>query len=184
VARAEHADAAAAVARGLVGDHLGDVQAGHGQVGPWPLQGHVGGVVRADEEVRPGGGQPRHAHRQGGPDRVMVAGVPGGHAAGQGDAVHGHVGVVVGAEPGEPLLAEGAEAQRRPLGAVGEDAKVPQLHDRLHSTMPVPAGARPPDPGRRLEEAARWFAVQARQLGADPSTALDRVREALDAFPG
>jgi GntR family transcriptional regulator len=40
-----------------------------------------------------------------------------------------------------------------------------------------------PQVERRLEEAARWFAVQARQLGADPSTALDRARQALDAFP-
>jgi DNA-binding transcriptional regulator YhcF (GntR family) len=44
--------------------------------------------------------------------------------------------------------------------------------------------AETPDPRHRLEEAARWFAVQARQLGADPSTALDRAREALDAIPG
>jgi GntR family transcriptional regulator len=47
-----------------------------------------------------------------------------------------------------------------------------------------PAAAQTPDPRHRLEEAARWFAVQARQLGADPSTALDRAREALDAIPG
>jgi GntR family transcriptional regulator len=44
------------------------------------------------------------------------------------------------------------------------------------------AAAEAPDPGRRLEEAARWFAVQARQLGADPATALDRARAALEAL--
>jgi DNA-binding transcriptional regulator YhcF (GntR family) len=47
-----------------------------------------------------------------------------------------------------------------------------------------PAAAVPgPDLGRRLEEAARWFAVQASQLGADPATALARARDALDALP-
>ena len=44
------------------------------------------------------------------------------------------------------------------------------------------APAQAPDPGPRLEEAARWFAVQARQLGADPTTALDQARAALDAL--
>jgi GntR family transcriptional regulator len=39
-----------------------------------------------------------------------------------------------------------------------------------------------PDLRARLEEAARWFAVQASQLGADPSVALDRARQALDAL--
>jgi GntR family transcriptional regulator len=45
-----------------------------------------------------------------------------------------------------------------------------------------PAAAHAPDLGRRLEEAARWFAVQARQLGADPATALARARDALDGL--
>jgi GntR family transcriptional regulator len=45
-----------------------------------------------------------------------------------------------------------------------------------------PAAAQAPDLGRRLEEAARWFAVQARQLGADPATALARARDALDGL--
>ena len=40
----------------------------------------------------------------------------------------------------------------------------------------------PPYYSRRLEEAARWFAVQTRQLGVDPATALDRARQALDAI--
>ena len=44
------------------------------------------------------------------------------------------------------------------------------------------AAAHRPDLGARLEEAARWFAVQASQLGADPSVALDRARHALDAL--
>jgi DNA-binding transcriptional regulator YhcF (GntR family) len=44
------------------------------------------------------------------------------------------------------------------------------------------AAVQPSDLGRRLEEAARWFAVQASQLGADPSTALARARDALDAL--
>jgi len=44
------------------------------------------------------------------------------------------------------------------------------------------AAVQPPDLGRRLEEAARWFAVQASQLGADPATALARARDALDAL--
>jgi hypothetical protein len=44
------------------------------------------------------------------------------------------------------------------------------------------AAAQAPDLGRRLEEAARWFAVQARQLGADPATALARARDALDGL--
>ena len=54
--------------------------------------------------------------------------VPGGHALCQGDAVEGHVRVLVGAEPPEPLPAEGEEAQRGPFRAVREDPKVP--HDR------------------------------------------------------
>jgi DNA-binding transcriptional regulator YhcF (GntR family) len=44
------------------------------------------------------------------------------------------------------------------------------------------AGPQSSDLGRRLEEAARWFAVQASQLGADPATALARARDALDAL--
>ena len=44
------------------------------------------------------------------------------------------------------------------------------------------AAVQPSDLGRRLEEAARWFAVQASQLGADPATALARARDALDAL--
>jgi GntR family transcriptional regulator len=46
------------------------------------------------------------------------------------------------------------------------------------------AAVQSPDLGRRLEEAARWFAVQASQLGADPATALARARDALDALAG
>ena len=45
-----------------------------------------------------------------------------------------------------------------------------------------PAAAQTPDPRHRLEEAARWFAVQARQLGADSATALARARDALDGL--
>ena len=45
-----------------------------------------------------------------------------------------------------------------------------------------PAAAKEPQVERRLEEAARWFAVQASQLGADPATALARARDALDAL--
>jgi hypothetical protein len=55
----------------------------------------------------------------------VVLGVPGGHAAGQGDAVQGHVGMLVGAEPGEAFLTERPEAQGGAFGAVGEDAEVP-----------------------------------------------------------
>ena len=42
-----------AVAGGLVGDRLGDVQAGEREVGSGLFQGHVRGVVRAGEESAP-----------------------------------------------------------------------------------------------------------------------------------
>lgn len=55
-------------------------------------------------------------------------------------------------------------------------------HGTFVRDRPAAASAHAPDPGRRLEEAARWFAVQTRQLGVDPATALDRARQALDAL--
>jgi hypothetical protein len=64
---ADHPNPGAVVARGLIGDDLGDVQAGERQAGPGPFQGHVRGVVRADEEVGTGAGESVRAHRQGRP---------------------------------------------------------------------------------------------------------------------
>jgi GntR family transcriptional regulator len=55
-------------------------------------------------------------------------------------------------------------------------------HGTFVRDRPAAAAAQAPDLGRRLEEAARWFAVQARQLGADPATALARARDALDGL--
>jgi DNA-binding transcriptional regulator YhcF (GntR family) len=55
-------------------------------------------------------------------------------------------------------------------------------HGTFVRERPAAAAAHRPDLGARLEEAARWFAVQASQLGADPSVALDRARHALDAL--
>src|SRR6266487_1635136 len=137
---AEHADARSAVAGGVVGDHLGDVQARKRELLSGLLEGHVGGVVRAGEEVRARPCEPLHAHGQGGPDRAVVSLVPRGHAARQGDAVQGHVRVVVGAQPAESLLAERSEAQRRAFRAVRENAKVPHAH---RSRGPPPASASP-----------------------------------------
>ncbi|GAA1289083.1 hypothetical protein Psi02_17950 [Planotetraspora silvatica] len=47
--------------------------------------------------------------------------------------------MIVRAELGEPFLAEGEEAQRGPLGAVGENAEVPHRGSIL-SRNPFPVG--------------------------------------------
>ena len=152
---AEDADLPVAVAGGLVGDHLGDVEAAQGELGSGQLQGHVGGVVRADEEVGPGPGQPAHALGQRGPDRAVVAPVPGRHAAAQGDAVQGHVGMLVGAEPGEPLLAEGPEAQRGPSALWARMPRCLMRHRRPSGRTAWRSGRRGPAARRaRLDDAA------------------------------
>ena len=124
VAGAEHGDPGAAVAGGLVGDDLGDVQARQGEILAGLFQGQVGGVVRADEEVGACVGEPPHARRQRVPDRQVVSLVPRGHAARQGDAVESDVRMLVGPHPVRSLQAEAAQAQRRALHAVRQDAKV------------------------------------------------------------
>ncbi|GAA0227494.1 hypothetical protein GCM10009527_024860 [Actinomadura nitritigenes] len=104
------------------------MQTGKRQVVAGTLQRHVGGVVRAGEERRPGGGQAPDALGEDGADGVVVARLPVRHAARERDQVEGDVGMVVGAQLAEALVAEGAEAQRGALRAVGEDAEM--LHDR------------------------------------------------------
>jgi hypothetical protein len=121
---AKYADPPAAVAGGLLSHHLGDVQSRQGQVRSGLFEGDVRGVVRADEEVRARPGQPLGAARERGPDRHVVALVPGQHAARHGDAVQGDIRVVVRADPPETFLAEGEEAQGRTFRAVREDAEV------------------------------------------------------------
>jgi hypothetical protein len=55
-----------------------------------------------------------------------IAGVPGGHAARESDAVHRHVGVFMWADFGETVLAERPEAKGRSFDRMREDSQVPQ----------------------------------------------------------
>ena len=91
----------------------------------------------------------------------MLACLPHGHAVAEGDVVQGHVGVFVTARPAEPLLAEGEEGQRGPLGAVGKQASV--LHDGSGGPGPGP-GIRgnngPVRGGRGLDHAIGVAAVR------------------------
>jgi hypothetical protein len=112
---------------GLVGDHLGDVQAWECEAGSWLLEGYVRSVVRAGEKVRARLGEPLHTDRQRGPDRLVVGSLPGRQAAGQRDAVQGHIWVVVRAQHNGTLLAENLKAQRGSLWGGRKNAKV--LHD-------------------------------------------------------
>ena len=77
------------------------------------------------QEIRARAGKPLRAHRQGGTDRGIVPALPRGHAVCQSNAVEGHIRVVIRAQFLKPPLAEGTEAQRGPLHAVRENAKVP-----------------------------------------------------------
>jgi hypothetical protein len=141
------------------------------------LEGHVGGVVRAGEEVRARACQPLHAHGQGGPDRAVVSFVPRGHAARQGDAVQGHVRVVIGAQPAESLLAERSEAQRGPFRAVRENAKVPHAHrsrgpgtsstSTLSNRAPSSRAPSSRAAGERLRRPMWWRVSRAPCGGAD-----------------
>ena len=70
------------VACGLLGHHLGDVQARQRQAGTRLFEGTMRGVVRASEEAGTGPGEPVHADRQRRADRREVACLPCGQAAG------------------------------------------------------------------------------------------------------
>lgn len=72
--------------------------------------------------------------------------LPCGQAAGQGDAVQGHIRVVVRAEFSEAILAERPEAQRGPVRGGGKDAGM--LHEH--------PGRDEAAPGRRGRPLARW----------------------------
>ena len=82
-------------------------------------------VVRTGKEVRPGSGEAPYADRQGGPDRGVVAFGPVGKSAGQCDAVQGDLGMVVGAEVAEALLAERPEAQRGSFRRCRQNPQMP-----------------------------------------------------------
>jgi len=82
VLRAEQADPSMAAASGLLGDHLGDVQARQRQAGPRLFEGTMRGVVRAGEEAGTSAGEPVHAYRQRRTDRVEIAPLPCGQDAG------------------------------------------------------------------------------------------------------
>jgi DNA-binding transcriptional regulator YhcF (GntR family) len=51
------------------------------------------------------------------------------------------------------------------------------------TVAPLPALA-PAERHRRLADAARSYVLAARQLGADPQTALDEIRRSFSATPG
>jgi hypothetical protein len=73
------------------------------------------GVVRADEKFGASAGEPVHADRQRGPDRLVVGFLPRGQTAGQRNAVQGHIWMVMWAQVAGALLAENPKAQRGSL---------------------------------------------------------------------
>src|SRR5262249_47220498 len=122
--RAEQAQPPVAQPGGLVGDDLRDVQARQREVRTGLLERQVRGVVRADEEVRAGPGEPVRADRQGFPDGLIVTPRPGGQAAGERDAVERYVRMVGGTRVAGALLAEDPEAQRGAFRGGCENAEV------------------------------------------------------------
>src|SRR5262249_3795860 len=139
-------------AGGLVGDHLRDVQAREREVGSGVFEGYVRGVVRAGEKVRTRPGEPLHADRQRGPHRLIVGSLPRGQAAGQRDAVQGHIWVVMGAQLNGALLAEDPAAQRGSLHGGRKNAKVLQSRAVHLATCPSRKGVinASTSPGRRV----------------------------------
>ena len=113
----------------LLGDHFADVQARDRERLARAFERDMRGIVRADEEVRAGRGELLRILREEGAQLGIVAALPRVEHQRHRAAGHGDFRVHVRAEPPDALEARGAEAQRRALEAVGEDA------DMLHSTV-------------------------------------------------
>ena len=79
---AEDRDLAAAVGDRLVGDHLGDVEAGDRERLARRLQRDMGAVVGQDEEIGAGGGELRGVGHEDGAQRREVAARPRRRARG------------------------------------------------------------------------------------------------------
>src|SRR4030095_16030698 len=148
IAGAQDAHLAVAGAGSLVGQFLGNVQAGKREIRSRLLESDVRGVVRTDKEVGTRACQPLHADGQRGADRGVVSRIPGGQAMPECDVVERHVRVHVRTQSADTLLAELEEAQRSSFGTVRENAEV--FHDRSMATVvdarsasrrPVLAGA-------------------------------------------
>ena len=119
---AEDRDPAVAALGRVVGDDLGDVQAGDRKGLARRLERDMGAVVGQDEEIGAGGGELLRVGHEDGAQGLEVAAFPGAQRVVHGDSGQSDLGMVVRAEPGNAFEPGGAVAERRAFGAVGEDA--------------------------------------------------------------